>query len=657
MTATVLSLLLLGQATSAAPAAPLTAQQRFNAASEAALSGKCAEAIPMFEALEASPAVRKSPLVSATIALRKGTCLLRTGGEEAGEALVRAALPTLAAGGADYREDVRSGEMVLSLRALDRLDYPAAIAHGKATLAASVGEERVSPLMSLARLTTFDGGPEPLAYADEALALMRAAPESKGKKEAVAAVQTIRARVLMAQGRTKEAYAELRDSVAKLGGMTMKVTLADVAARSDLAIAALLNGDKESAREYLAYTGAGRMADAPFARAAYMSPPPCGGEAGLKPSDFAVIEFSLLDDGSVANVRPIYTTGGRAVAIEFARAVKQWSWKPADVQAIPAFFRHLTRIELRCTSEVEAPALTAPLWAEAAPWLKQTPDSSLADMLPDAAREMPRVRAELARERAAGNHGAVVARLHWLGNSDLLPEAERIGLLDEAIQIAQQHDAPPAVITRLAISRLNAPGWRDSAVRQRDQGMRALLADPRVQASAVSITTLRLLIAQPRFLKSYPDDAEQLLRAVVSDARLGERHPLKVAALMQQATLLSRRGDLSGARQAFAQTGLTEEQCALLDVKPALRSMGNADSQYPMAAIQMGFEGWVRTEFDIAANGATARQRVIAAYPPFIFNEAATGILKGLRYQASYRPEGGTACSARTESIAFRIPK
>jgi hypothetical protein len=61
------------------------------------------------------------------------------------------------------------------------------------------------------------------------------------------------------------------------------------------------------------------------------------------------------------------------------------------------------------------------------------------------------------------------------------------------------------------------------------------------------------------------------------------------------------------------------------------------------------------TEFDVAADGRTITPRVIAAYPPFIFNAAATSVFRGARYQSSYRPTGGLACTAQQGSISFRL--
>lgn len=75
-----------------------------------------------------------------------------------------------------------------------------------------------------------------------------------------------------------------------------------------------------------------------------------------------------------------------------------------------------------------------------------------------------------------------------------------------------------------------------------------------------------------------------------------------------------------------------------------------------MEAQNMGFEGWVRTEFDIQADGRTAGQRAVISYPPFVFEDAATSIAKGMRYEATYRPSGGAACSGQQYKFVFQLP-
>jgi hypothetical protein len=133
-------------------------------------------------------------------------------------------------------------------------------------------------------------------------------------------------------------------------------------------------------------------------------------------------------------------------------------------------------------------------------------------------------------------------------------------------------------------------------------------------------------------------------------------HPIKIAAMLGQANVLAAAGDLAGARSVFDRTGLTAEQCATLGLEPAMKRSGASDSDYPMAALKFGFEGWVRAEYDIGPDGRTIAPRAVIAYPPFIFEDAATGIVRDTRYISTFRPEGALACSGEQMSIRFIIP-
>jgi hypothetical protein len=188
------------------------------------------------------------------------------------------------------------------------------------------------------------------------------------------------------------------------------------------------------------------------------------------------------------------------------------------------------------------------------------------------------------------------------------------------------------------------------------ESLRALLAAPGTSADPLSAATIRLLIAQPILKTPPPADAESLLAAVIDEPRLPATHPLKVAAMLAQANVLAAAGDLVGARSAFNKTGLTAEQCAAVGLEPAMKRLGASSSDYPMAAVRLGFEGWVRTEYDIAPDGRTVAPRAVIAYPPFVFGDAATGIVRDIRYTSTFRPEGALACSGEQQSIVFRLP-
>ncbi|UUL83879.1 energy transducer TonB [Sphingomonas qomolangmaensis] len=638
-----------GAAAQEAAPKPMTAQARFDAATAASEAGKCAEAVAQFESIEQLPVARREGFLKSAIAVRKGRCLARLGRGDEAEGLIRQGLPAMAAAGGSFDAERQQAHLTLAGLARARLDYDAAILDAEAALARSQGVGRLSPLLMLTTLTRFDGGGAAIGYAKEALAL---AQTGNADKKVLAQIQTQQARAMLNQGQAAAAYPLLKEALANQGGLTMQVGLAEVATRADLAVAASLLGKKEEAGKYLAYTGAGRIADAPFRSAASMDAPFCGETTGLKPEDVGVVEFAIGEDGSVLGVEPIYATGGRAGALAFAEAVTQWSWAPEQIKEVPLFYRAATRIEMRCTTGADdGGSVMEPLDDAVAAWLDGKVAAGV-DPQVAAARQLPLWRAALANARAAGDQAGEFGASWWLATSQLVEEKERQAHLARAAALAAAMQAPASVRGRLALEApegaAKGPGsWR----RQR----RALLAEPRLAADPLTAATLRLQIAAPGYGSREPEDAEALLDAVIEEPALPAQHPLKIAALLRRANLSAKAGDLVTAQAQFQQTGLTEQQCALIGVKPALRDSGMSPSDYPVLARKMGFEGWVSLEFDVAADGSTVRPRALFAYPPFTFGDTAVAGAKDFKFETSYRPSGGTACAANRQGIAFAL--
>lgn len=648
MSSLILALLLAGAADPQQQAAP-TLQQLFDTATKAAAEGQCTEAVRAFEQIEQNQKAMSAPTVRAAVDVRKGYCLAVLERADEGEAAIRRGLPVLAARGAGFAEEVQQSHEALARIAVLRFDYPAAAAEYRIALDHATGIERLRPLLGLSQVLMFDQDGEAVRYAGEARALVQGNPVFT--KRNVAAVQTQYARALLNAGRVKEGYAELKDSLRKQGGLDLKVDIADLTTRSDLAIAAWLDHDVDSARKYLAYTGAGRFKDSPFTRATDMDLPPCGESTGLKPEDSAIVEFSLADDGHVNGVLPIYVPAGRTAAAAFARAVSGWSWTPEAAKSIPVLFRATTRVELRCTTGVDRPPLTAPLQQAFADWLET---QHVADQgwsgLP-AAKAAPLERTALAEARAKGDRPAMLAAAIALGENAVTDPLERKSALAEAVALADALSAPMAVRAHLAITAVSI----GHEYRTQDAALRDLLARPDFRKDPLVAATLRVMIAMPRFRRRAPADGDTLLAAVTDGNALPARHPLKVAALLQRANIAAAKGDVATAQQHFAQTGLSSRQCSLLGLKPAVRGVGNVDGAFPMAAQQMGFEGWVKIEFDVATDGRTIAPRIVSAYPAFVFDEAGVSMAKMFRYTSSYRPEDGVACTAESTPVMFRL--
>jgi hypothetical protein len=627
-----------------AATAPLTLQQRFEAATVAASTGKCAEAITQFTALEATAAGR-TPAVRGAILARKSACLLSTGQRADAASAAREAVALLKPG-----EDQMQAYLTIGRISFGRHDYQAAAASFRQSRDAATGVDQFEPLLWLARATLYDSSNEAQTAADAAVAMIKGQTATDKFNRGIA--DTLRGRAALNHGDLAGGYAILKAANRAQGGLTTgKVTMSEVVTRSDLAIAALLNHDDDAAREALAYTGAGRFEKSPFATATTMDPPACGGEGDLKPEDFAIVEFAIKDDGSVVGSTPIYVSnGGPAAAAAYAEAVDGWTWQGGALAAIPAFFRAVTRVEVRCSNTSEQPRLAQPLIIRAQDWLDKT-----SPWHPAGANEVSRVAAarEVLASTAQGT--ARIGPLLALADSELLERGERIAMLDNAIILSREAKAPPAVLAYLDLSRAQIPsgdGWRDwrSGLTARIQTLAAnpvYMADPEIAA------TLYLAEAQSRRVT----DIGQVpaLQAVADDQRLPAESPLKQAALLRLSSVSAATGQVDQARDFYRRTGLDAQQCALIDMQPAMTKSGASSSDFPMEAQRWGFEGWVKTEFDIAANGRTADQRVVIAYPPLVFRNAGLGIIRDSRWEPRFRPDGGKACSAKQQSIHFRI--
>ena len=304
---------------SEAPPKTRSLQQDFSSASEDSITGHCESAIPKFEALEQSRQIKPGSLPAAAIAVRKGICLLNLQRPDADEAVIEANLQILANAGHEFDIEVGEGWIALGKAAYYKNDYARAAKAFKKALPLIEGAGRIVLLAGLANATAFDGGPESLSYAEEGIKLVSAQP--KPSKEWLAALHKSHARALLNQGNAKDAYKELKEALALSGGLTRNTSLGEVSLRGTLAMAAMLVGEKNKARLYLAYTGAGRIAESPFQSAVSMNPPLCGEVTGLKPDDVAVVEFSIADNGTVPAAETVYSRGGPEVAAAFARAV------------------------------------------------------------------------------------------------------------------------------------------------------------------------------------------------------------------------------------------------------------------------------------------------------------------------------------------------
>jgi len=629
-----------------------TLQQDFDAATKLDADGNHAGALAAWQAIERRPGVTRRTV--ALVQMRKGRALYQLQRPEEALEAVRAGLAGLPAGDSSLDEDRYLSWFTIGQVAESQLDFATAADAYRKSVPLTVEPGAVmASLRGLVTTETFtdsDAAFADMARLDALVAANKLPPKS------VAVVRSMESRLLLNRGDYKAARAKAAEAVKLLGGLTEKTDLADVSARSDYSIAALLLGDTDSARQYMAMTGAGRLPKGDFDPGVQMQPPPCGGDAGLKPSDAAVVQFSIRDDGTVIDVAPIYAAGGGAAGLEFARAVRDWSWTPAQTQALPTFFRYRVRVELRCSTAFATPSISTHLAGRLAAWLAERNVEEGPELGGSDAALLPQLRTRLAAAESASGAKplALVPLLHALATNAVTPNDEAVAAVRRAITLLDAADAPPLV--RLEFARMlwgsqydSRNGWR-SYVEQASGS----LTDPRFANSAEARAAIRLAIADATGRHDRVA-AGAALQAVADEAALDRTSPLRAAALMRLASLEARAGDVAAARATFDKSGLDEKQCALIDAPPRMLHAANS-AAFPMEAARWGFEGWTQIQFDIAADGKVLAPRAVIAYPPFVFTKAGTGVIGGARYEATFRPNGGIACGGSSNRVRFILP-
>jgi len=163
----------------------------------------------------------------------------------------------------------------------------------------------------------------------------------------------------------------------------------------------------------------------------------------------------------------------------------------------------------------------------------------------------------------------------------------------------------------------------------------AVAAAPGLADDPLAVDTLLMIAVPTRLRNEDRAEAGRLVRRVAEDGRLPEHAPLRQLAQLWLANDALQDGDLKQAQAWFQRTGLDEQQCALIGPVPALRKTGVSGNDYPNEALAMGFEGWVQLEFNINADGSTAKARPLIAYPPLVFGDAAARMARDFRYQSS----------------------
>lgn len=491
--------------------------------------------------------------------------------------------------------------------------------------------------------------------------------DSWGKNKAILATTfALRGRADLIDGRPADAQPHFRDAMRAAGGSrSQTIDLTDVRVRADAAIAAYLMGNKMLHQELVAYSGGGSAVTRGMSSAASAELPACGASTGLSPDDVAVVEFGIDADGRVRSALPVYvkrSDGGdpAPVAAQFVQAVRNWYWRSGAMADMEPFWRQSFRMEMRCSMARPASNLT---WASMTELFSQEIARLGVEAGPSMpandAAALPLLRAELQRQITANGPLSVqlALPLYKLAGNEAATIEERTGWVNRAVTILEAHGAKPEALALVKLLQISLVSRKEKNPHKTSRDLLAPLLAAEETARPGTRMTQFLRLEQAETLQALDQDTEAqlLLNAIVESPleRLPRADPIRTSALLRLSNIAAARKDLATAATALAATGLTPEQCALVDVRPNRQNASVSASIFPQEASRWGSGGLARVEYDIGTDGKPVNARTIMAAPPFVFGKPAEVGAGQLRYQPVFRPGNAIGCSAMMQNFRF----
>jgi tetratricopeptide (TPR) repeat protein len=666
-------------AVASSPAVATTIQQDFDAAQALIDAGEYPRARAAFTALLARFPIASAGRASSLVRARLGNMMLATGDPEAAEPLLTAAIAGFkGATPQDADERATAGyDLGRAQEARGALDtagrtYLTVLA-SKAFPADGLAE--IGLRASLARTLIWSDPAEARRLLDGLLALP---PEKLGSaREQRALLETLRGRVELNNNNPAEARRWFTMAARSAGGAeTRKISVADIRIRGDLALANQMLGRLDEVQKYVAYSGAGTLVNEGLTAAAAMPLPACAPLTGLATDAVAVVEFAIGADGRVSGVTPIYASRGSGESaaaaqddgpeILFPTAVSRWFWNTEEVANLDPFWRRAVRVELRCfNSRPDEDPVRSAFRGETIAWLQGLGVRDDPDWPDNDAAALPLVRAELARrEQTDGPQSAqLLPVLVALISNNAAPNAERRAAATRWQALTAQYKPPMPVRTDFRLTEIM---WESGPIRsqsaslqfKRDK-MAELIWELQATGDGDSRAAMLVRLRLGETLEEMRDSAvaRALFATIVAgpESVLPAGDPIRTAALLRVSNIAAAARDTATAASAFAATGLTAEQCSLIDVRPQGINNRISEKDFPSQSIRWGTGGFTRIAYDITADGNTANVRTIFASPPFIFGPGTEKAISQFKFRPVFRPGNTIGCTGNAQYVRFMV--
>jgi tetratricopeptide (TPR) repeat protein len=518
-----------------------------------------------------------------------------------------------------------------------------AVENYQAALRLNADPARAATLsVPLARAATFADAPLARSLVDSLIENFKPIEDKRRSGELFGELQSLRGRIELNAGNHAAALDWFKKAAKSAGGVGTRVSLSDVAIRSDLALASHLTGDDGKAFFYIAMTGAGRMGGKgpqfPDWRALKL--PDCSPAFDIGPEDLVVLDIALGEDGRVISAAPIYSTKPGKIEAEFVKVARTWIWSAEEMQKTEPFWRLSIRVATRCVFNTDRRWVGTGFMYELVKEVRAL-RKPVIDV--DSSSDFKTLGAELAAAEAADGPDSM----------SLIP----------VLMALAEHDEEGVYIKRARdILSANGVSARSRAIldvlmarRQMWRSTEALQMQPNSDWPADVTDWFRIEQGLQLEKRKRSEQAIPLYKAVFERGN-AKTDTLAQFAALRLASIAFERKAQDRASAYLASTGLRPDQCALVDANPIPESTGASSNDYPQEAMNWGFEGYMVSNYDIGVDGKTKSPRVVFAYPPFVFEETMQRLISRWRFKPIYREGEQIGCSGATQSIRFNIP-
>jgi tetratricopeptide (TPR) repeat protein len=618
-------------------------QALFNAAQAASERNDWPNAVKGFRA--ALAAINSSSRSAPVIHARLANALQQTHDFTAAQQEAKLSISGFAAQNVVKDDDLSFAHFVLATGHRGGPDNERAISEYQQALAsaADTTSAALMPLRYGLALATTTAKPDLAASTIDAVLADQAFLKTLPKNDQ-ADIYSLRSLADLNRGQAKTAASYIEKALDLTGRTTTKVTVRQTRVRGNAALIYSRLGNEENVRQYLTYSGAGHLPDANWLSAAEKNLPVCDDQ--VSPKDFAVVEFSIADDGKVIGANAVYASRPGPVGAVFAAAVNNWQWRADALAKLNPFWRSSIRVELRC--------------------VKRPPLLNLGDSFRDATADwLTKVGYDPTLSKPTFNSGAVTAGAvpaafaeFWKADGDRAVATAASKLNAALVSAKAPIEVRGFILFMAATPQRRETGHGYALAHARNLTAALQMLDHEVGAERVRAwlqAEIGLALENGGALPA----ARTMLQMVAASPKttLPDDDPIRSLAVLHLALIDKRSGNAVFADQRIKDAGIDAEQCSLLNVRPIARNTDISSSAFPDEALRWHFEGNVREAFDIGPDGHVEDVRTVLSYPPFVFGSATEKAVAQFRYLPPTLDNKVLGCVGNTVNVNYRLPE